>query len=59
MMASEVSARSTGSHRSQFIASVRTAVRNVDTGGSPSAAIADIRQALKVLDKNSGNKKNG
>ncbi|CAN7301288.1 hypothetical protein LJR221_001499 [Agrobacterium tumefaciens] len=58
-MASEVSARSSGSHRSQFIASVRAAVRNVDTGGSPSAAIADIRQALKVLDKKSGNKKNG
>lgn len=54
-----IQSRTAGSHRSQFIASVRTAVRNVDTGGSPSAAIADIRQALKVLDKNSGNKKNG
>lgn len=48
-----------GSHRSQFIASVRIAIRNVDTGGSPTAAIFHIRQALKVLDKNSGNKKNG
>lgn len=58
-MADEASSRPTGSHRSQFIASVRISIRNVDTGGSPSAAITDIRQALKVLDKNSGNKKNG
>lgn len=58
-MGENISAQATGSHRSQFIASVRTAVRNVDTGGSPSAAIADIRQALKVLDKKNGNKKNG
>lgn len=58
-MEDELSARSGGSRRSQFIASVRTALRNVDTGGSPTAAIADIRQALKVLDKKSGNKKNG
>ncbi|NGO64241.1 hypothetical protein G6N76_11185 [Rhizobium daejeonense] len=51
--------KSVGSARSQFIASVRKALRSVEQGRAASAAISDIRQAIAVLDRKTASPKGG
>jgi hypothetical protein len=44
-----------GSKRLQFIASVKIATRRFDEGRSPTECMRDIKQALKVLEKEKRN----
>lgn len=50
-MSDKPQAAANGSRRSQFIASVRQAIRLRDAGGSDHVALATIRHALVVLDR--------